>query len=378
MSKTVAVMGFTFSHYSFYIEVIKVFQSAGYRITFYTDVKTAESFVGEFMKYWELKNVGLVVFNRCIIGELYRRRREINKHDVVFFDEYYGIYFHLALFRVFSGKKILGVHNIHKFLYLSNTNIRHFVDSFFRRLFFRQFDAAVVISANLKHYLISSNPEIRTFVIPFAGRKPLKRQKLEDESGVIKVVVPGSVDNTRRNYKDLLGSFYEYLRLKKDPKIQLIFLGQLKITKLDEVYQVITEVKSHYENNLVVWDDFVPISEYEFQMENADYLLSNINLVSHKTTLFEVYGLSKETGVSFAIYKYAKPGIFPMEQRVSYELESQLIRYSGYHDLVDVFLRIDAGYYDWFKLKRESVDNCKSYDFVCNLERDMFLDYLSK
>jgi len=376
MNKTVAVVGFTFTHYSFYMEVIKVFQDAGYRVTFYTDLKTANCISDEQVKYLSLNSMNLIVFKGRIICDLYKCRRSINKHDVVFWDEYYGQYLYLVLLKISSKKRVLGVHNIHKYLYLSNGNILHYVNSFFRRWFFCQFGAVVVISTNLKNYLISSRSDVRTFVIPFSGRLSPNQLKSELDESVIKIVVPGSVENSRRNYKDLLLSFLKYLRLGKDPKIQLVLLGQLKVPKTDQVYQMISEVKSKYTNNLMTWNDFVPISEYENHMIEADYLLSNVNLVSNKTSLFEVYGLSKETGVSFAAYKYQKPGIFPIEQRVSPELESQLIRYSGYHELVDVFLRIDAGEYDYLKLKSKAQENSKVYDVTCDIERDAFIGYL--
>jgi hypothetical protein len=60
----------------------------------------------------------------------------------------------------------------------------------------------------------------------------------------------------------------------------------------------------------------------------------------------ERYGLTKESGLSFAMISYALPGAFPRELPSMRELEASTLRYGSASELAEIMTRVtlDEGY----------------------------------
>ena len=91
-----------------------------------------------------------------------------------------------------------------------------------------------------------------------------------------------------------------------------------------------------------------------------------------------MYGISKETGISYVLYKYAKPGLVPLFQKILNGFDSQLIKYKSYFDLINIFRQIDNEEYDIRKLKSEAVINMKRFNQLIEKESQIFIQYLTK
>ncbi len=129
----------------------------------------------------------------------------------------------------------------------------------------------------------------------------------ESESDTIKIVIPGTVSQSRRDYY----SFFEKLKQFRDIGVnyKIILLGkaagkELKNIKLisDKLPQFITI--QYFENkiNQDIFDDW---------MMKADVLYCPIQKETEFFSIKEIYGKTKISGNIGDAIKYAKPAIFP-------------------------------------------------------------------
>lgn len=129
----------------------------------------------------------------------------------------------------------------------------------------------------------------------------------ESESDTLKIVIPGTVSQSRRDYD----SFFERLKQFRDIGVNynIILLGkaagkELKNIKLisDKLPQFITI--QYFENkiNQDIFDDW---------MMKADVLYCPIQKETEFFSIKEIYGKTKISGNIGDAIKYAKPAIFP-------------------------------------------------------------------
>ena len=90
----------------------------------------------------------------------------------------------------------------------------------------------------------------------------------------------------------------------------------------------------------------------------------------------EIYGLSKISGISYQIYKYAKPGIVPLHQNAFIDFDKHLIKYSTFDDLYQILEDLETGKYNLKKLGEEAKINQQKFNSLINDEISKILDYL--
>lgn len=127
------------------------------------------------------------------------------------------------------------------------------------------------------------------------------------ENDIIKIVIPGAVSQSRRDYY----SFFKKLNNFKDikQKYEVVFLGkasgkELKTLKLfkDKISQF---VKIQY------FEKKINQQEFDEWMKKADVLYCPIQTKTEFFSIKELYGNTKISGNIGDAIKYAKPAIFP-------------------------------------------------------------------
>ena len=90
----------------------------------------------------------------------------------------------------------------------------------------------------------------------------------------------------------------------------------------------------------------------------------------------EKYGITKESGVSYIIYKFTKPGIVPKWQKVFNDFENQLVNFDSYYDLIQILSSIDDDLYDLRLLHKNAIHNHKKFNNNLIKETNIFLNHL--
>jgi len=223
--------------------------------------------------------------------------------------------------------------NFKKIFRTVDTNISKIIGRFF---VLPKFNAINVIYSPIKDYLEEKMDYKRpVFTIPFGfydeekGKKPKKNNNKE-----ILFVVPGQIEEHRRDYESLVSAFEKIFQENKD-KTKLILLGYPVGTYGRKILKRCGELKEKG-YNIAYYDSFVPEEEYNNVMKTVDFLILPINILSSGLGVTkEYYGQTKGSAAVFEAIQYAKPMIVPNEFNTIKEMDSSNIKYSNTEELIE-------------------------------------------
>lgn len=268
----------------------------------------------------------------------------VRDYDLVVLNTAQSNFLFLFVLAVLSKKIVITIHNVNRWFEGFRRSLqfrdfdkkvsflfvcRKFFLFFFSRLMLSLCGGVVVNSKNMQRYLNGcyelNKPQV---VIPFS----LKQRDSDASSTNFykhKVVYPGQVDCVRKNY-DL------FLKLAADfPEIEFVLLGKIDIAKRGR--QIVERIQIEGLTNLKYYSEYVSQEEFSSQLLSASLLFSNIN-VSYRN---EVYGVSKDTGVSYLMAEYGLPLIVNNDFKNLEGLTAGTIYYGdGYDELKTGFARV--------------------------------------
>ena len=124
---------------------------------------------------------------------------------------------------------------------------------------------------------------------------------------VIRVVIPGAVSQSRRDYD----SFLEKLKQFKNTGInyEIIFLGKASGKELEKLKLLSDEISQFIK--IQYFEKKVPQIIFDNWMKKADVLYCPIQEETEFFSIKEIYGKTKISGNIGDAIKYAKPAIFP-------------------------------------------------------------------
>ena len=127
------------------------------------------------------------------------------------------------------------------------------------------------------------------------------------EKYIIKIVIPGAVSQSRRDYYSL----FEKLKNFKDInfKYEVIFLGKASGKELEVLNQLRDKLSQFI--NIQYFDEKLKQDEFDKWMMKTDILYCPIQTETEFFSLKEIYGKTKISGNIGDAIKYGKPAIFP-------------------------------------------------------------------
>ncbi|MGF1793551.1 hypothetical protein L4D21_23455 [Photobacterium profundum] len=207
---------------------------------------------------------------------------------------------------------------------------------FIRKVLLSRTKYLIVNSLNMKEYIESRfDSKCDILVIPFS----LKQRVIKNTNEVKKTVVyPGGVDFLRKSYDSII-------RVASDfPELDIHFLGRLGND--DESNKLRAFLKSNDISNVYTYDSYLSQEEFDRVMLSSDLLFSDIN-VQYRN---EVYGLTKDSGVSYLMAEYGIPLVVNSDFNNVSCLNDSTIYYHSYEDLCLIFNRyLSSSYIDYKK-----------------------------
>lgn len=132
-------------------------------------------------------------------------------------------------------------------------------------------------------------------------------------SDSLTIVIPGTVSQSRRDYKKIFELLEEDEQLTAEhPEKTFVFLGKAK----DKELQILKELKRTIKRNtLIFFDKKVPQNEFEFWMRKADVLWCPVQRETSFFSNAEQYGTTKISGnlgdaISFGKFVVFREGLF--------------------------------------------------------------------
>lgn len=195
-----------------------------------------------------------------------------------------------------------------------------FIASFYTNKILHNFDCINVVNSTMIPYAQLYFPTHRIINIPFSLAKPKNELKMDKESEETWFVVPGTVDDRRRDYRPVLKAY------SKLNDAKLILLGKL-------TYKVNT-----HSADVKTFNDFVPQEKYDFYLRNADFIICPSVQSTHTVNVnTEYYGKTKSPNLFEAI-KWRKPLLLPCYIPVPSQIESSTLSYAGAESLEQLML----------------------------------------
>lgn len=217
-----------------------------------------------------------------------------------------------------------------------------------------------VAGENMQMHLQNSLNINNSIVIPFRYADfnrsvDLPQQAYQANTKLI-IAVPGMISQ-RRRYKELL----EAVTTKKlKGKIQLVLLGKPKGEYGAHMLQLIKE-KIEKGHQIKYWTAFIPDQVFNEEIKKAHILFSDFNPVYHTDNgQVEIYGITKETGISLLMLNKAKPGLLPSTFKQMASIENQTLHYSSLDHLAEILYDLYQGNSSLEKLIYHAIQNAET------------------
>ena len=177
----------------------------------------------------------------------------------------------------------------------------------------------LVYSDAQKNYILNINSSAKVKVFPFCIHQSI--DDLSSNNKKLRVCVPGSVDESRRDYRQLLKLIKEHQAFFNE-YICIDFLGYIS----EDNQEILKEILTLEANGLMVFynQNFIKDTEFNTRLQTCDVILGNLKVNMNSQSK---YGETKETGVIFNMIKAGKPGIFPSNYQPLKELKSSCLLY---------------------------------------------------
>jgi len=256
--------------------------------------------------------------------------KHLRKFDLIIYDEPFSLkdiskLFFINLFIKFR----LIVHNANTWIIPSYTlNLKNNIYLFIANNIIKRNNKIIVVGSNIKRYIEYINSNISVSVIPFnLNDTTLKQIKLKTDKIIISI--PGNI-TFKRDYLPLLESF------DKNGLFEIVNL-QLLGSPVGEYGRKVIKYCSELAAkgaNIKYYNSFVDNVTFENDIIKSDLLCAYFD-VNFKTFRgqHEVYGKSKETGISFLSWRYGIPALLPINYNPIDEIKDQVIHYSNLDNL---------------------------------------------
>lgn len=213
-------------------------------------------------------------------------------------------------------------------------------------------DYLVIESSTLERYLQrKTKNKYKTVIFPYSIYET--NLQSNSENSKLTISIPGYIEENRRDYKLALSAL-----AKVSPDLfKLKILGQAR----DEYgFKIIEDAKElisqGYEISFLDTPD-----KFEEEIIHSDVIFAPLNVNTRYSGINEVYGKSKESGVTYDIVRYSKPAIFPKNMNLPTELNECVLKYKTEEELVKIFNDLcNQKYYG--SLKSKALEASRKYE----------------
>jgi hypothetical protein len=205
-----------------------------------------------------------------------------------------------------------------------------------RTLLRHKFSRFVVFLDAIKtHIESSSNERCRIIVLPFSLPDPSADGPKRE--GKIRLVTPGIVETSRRNYDRILNVIARFH--PAECPIELTLLGRAKDSEGERVLKRCAEL-ANLGYGITTFDRFVPAGDFARIMHESDFIFSDIPAELIRDNTVEIYGKTKDTGVTYLMTKYGLPAMLPSHFATATELMSAVLPFSDEESLYQLLRKL--------------------------------------
>jgi hypothetical protein len=326
-------------HFETTYALIRLLENHGNKITVFTNEKT-----GEVVKGMLKEDAGKIAWvirkknNFSFVLDLYRYCKK-NKTSWLFLNT---VSFHHALFAAlcFALKKthtVLTIHAVNSFFSpKTGLTFKSYIRFSGQRWLSKTVSGYAVLLTSIAKYMTETY-SIRkpVYCLPggvYEGGTAVSNEIVEAD---LHLVVPGSIDEHRRDYAQVLELAFQLEARQRKTRISL--LGAAKGEYGKEIIESCKRASLRFVDFHFYPGDFVDEKEYEKQLTGCDFVFIPLkDKFLKQDGREEEYGLTICSGSFFDAVRFAKPMIVPAYIEMSKELQPQCIPYTSLKNLADM------------------------------------------
>ena len=368
----IILVGIVGNHHSLYKEIITFISEIYRNLTFITTASISKYIFDDY------RNKAVTIhISDCVQDDKVFKKyiKLINNHKIIIIDEYYGNYFHLYNFAIRNNVVISILHNPNKLFNRQYTfNIKNSLNSFGKKIFLKKVNVFMTMGPNISDYLKFMDSSRPIFYFPFEWSDTILP---EVDKQIISIVIPGMISEKRREYGQILETFNKYYCKNPDSRIRLKLLGKIHSERESYIADLCEKINEKHGKRISYWNEYIPKDYYDKELSQASWILSNARVFNRIGDSDEIYGITKISGVSYVIYKYAKPALVPYMHNILSGFDNQLIRYDSYEMLYSSLANIEANKISWTELYHNAIANKLRYNQKILMEKRRLRLYLT-
>ena len=266
------------------------------------------------------------IINKYIF--LYKNHRKYRFDLIVFNTITKNFHYSLIHFLFNKVKNIQIIHN----LYPLTKNNGKYLNRFFNNLFLSH-----DIHQNFVNSIANANKETLSNwfcpLLPINFISDYKSENIVFDNSVINIVIPGSVDERRRNYASLFEALKKYI-YKKNLKFKIHLIGKISFTMIEKL-------KNYGIESLITYfTSYVSSKDMLYCIKNADAVVFLIDSkIGENYILYNNYKVSGTTNLCLS---FGTPCVVSDEYKIENALRDKAIFYPN-DDIGTVLEKIENG-----------------------------------
>ncbi len=236
------------------------------------------------------------------------------------------------------GRILVNLHDINNFFKLKlSLSVRTNIRSIGKKLLMLITNGYIVNAESMKGYMIKHQLTLKPVYwlqpVYYAPSLPHKKT-----TSMITIVVPGSIDQRRRDYKLVLEVIQEVL--KRGVAVKWILAGKPVEGYGVEIIEKAKELNMQGAD-ISYYKEVIAENKFQQIIASSSLILSPLVLSTNiHDNIFEVYGESKGSGNVYDAIRHAKPLIVPSTVIVPQEIITSCITYESKNNLIEQLLKI--------------------------------------
>ena len=286
--------------------------------------------------------------NRGFIRRMFRYTKE-QSFDLLYFntigDNFIIYAFHLRKLKNIPA--VLTLHDINgHFQYKFSFSIVRVVRYIGKRLLIKRFQSFNVLAESMVPYLGEKLPQGKKVLsIPGNYFLPANIPPAKLETGdLIKIVIPGSVDERRRDYSIVEGLLESASH--QNIAIEICLLGAFRAGYSENTLRFCLNYL-RYKTNLKIFEqEIVDQPEFDKHIQESHFILMPVQpALSIADGIVEEYGKSICSGNIGDVIKHAKPFFVPHSMPLDDALQDSAIHYDSFIDILSVIKQLNPSVY---------------------------------
>lgn len=233
---------------------------------------------------------------------------------------------------------VLTLHDVNShFQYKASLSLKSHVRFIGKKLLIRKFQNFNVLADTMIPYLREKlPPQKKIFNIPGGCFQPGNEKFIQFKLGTrIKIVIPGSIDERRRDYS-IVGELLDNAK-RENIDIEISLLGAFNPPHCERIYEYCKNYLAHNSNLKIFEGKIVNQQEYDQTIQDSHFVLMPIRTkVSIHDGIVEEYGKTICTGNIGDVIRHAKPFFVPAEIPLEADLLNIALAYKGITDILEI------------------------------------------